>query len=132
MLFKMKKIYVVLLALLLVTCLSGCSDNDVNAETATVNLYVDYQKCVGSSATPMYICIDGEKITVNGNKAKPQNEGTTATYTVNLTKGEHEFSLKNSGIYETDKIKFNVSNNYETFSFGAKIRLSFGVKVWKI
>lgn len=103
----------------------GCGGETAEkpAETRSVKLILDYEKTLFSTATSMNVYVDDIYL-------GKQEEGKKVEYTFSLEDGTHEFYLKNDGVYSTKKLEFEVSEDDTEFNFGAKINLTFGVKVW--
>lgn len=91
--------------------------------TYAVTINFEYEKVAGTTNSPMNVYVDGEKY-------GRQEAGATQVYVIPLTEGEHEFYLRNDGLYETDKIKFTVTSDDCTFAFGASTRSTFGMDLW--
>lgn len=115
---------VLILAIILLLCASGCgSSTKSEAETYYVTISLDYEEVFLTSNTPLNVYVDNKKI-------GRQEAGTKVEYPIFLEKGSHEFYLKNDGLYSTEKLTFEVTKDDQSFSFGAKTRLTFGVEVW--
>ena len=122
----MKRIFQVysLLAIAFLLCVSGCGTSaKSNVKTCKVTIMLDYEEVFLTSNTTLNVYIDDEKI-------GRQEAGTAVEYPVSLEEGSHEFYLKNDGLYSTDKLTFEVTKDDQSFSFGAKTRLTFGVEIW--
>lgn len=85
---------------------------------------MEYQSVDLTSNTPMNLYIDNDKI-------NRQEAGITKSYDLKLTEGKHKIYMKNDGIYKTDVLEFEVDSSHTSFKFGAKTRLTFGVKIWE-
>ena len=83
-----------------------------------VTIVLDYEEVPLTTNSPINLCVDDQEI-------GRQDAGTTETYTVILDEGVHKFYLKNDGLYSTEKLSFNVSEQSTSFQFGAKTRLTF-------
>lgn len=120
-----KKILPVILGIIFALLLVGCGGETAEkpAETRSVKLILDYEKTLFSTATSMNVYVDDIYL-------GKQEEGKKVEYTFSLEDGTHEFYLKNDGVYSTKKLEFEVSEDDTEFNFGAKINLTFGVKVW--
>lgn len=113
-----------ILAIALLLCVCGCgASTKPAAETCDVTIKLDYEEVFLTSNTTLNVYIDDQKI-------GRQEAGTEVEYPMSLEKGSHEFYLRNDGIYSTEKLKFEVTKNDQSFSFGAKTRLTFGVEIW--
>ena len=113
-----------ILVITLLLCISGCgASTKSEAETYYVTISLDYEEVFLTSNTALNVYIDNEKI-------GRQEAGTKVEYPIPLEKGSHEFYLKNDGLYSTEKLTFEVTKDNQSFSFGAKTRLTFGVEVW--
>ena len=122
----MKRIFQVysLLAIAFLLCVSGCGTSaKSDVKTYNVTIMLDYEEVFLTSNTTLNVYIDDEKI-------GRQEAGTAVEYPVSLEKGNHEFYLKNDGLYSTNKLAFAVTKDDQSFSFGAKTRLTFGVEIW--
>lgn len=113
-----------IMLLVLITVLAtlvGCEKNPTDQYYVTIIL--DYEEVFLTSNTPMNVYVDDTKL-------GRQEAGSEVSYEVSLEEGTHEFYLKNDGIYKTDKLTFEVLKNDQSFKFGAKTRMTFGVEIW--
>lgn len=129
---RLNKILSCLCSLVPVLLLTACdySTYEVSSEEASlpekydVTVTLNYEEVFLTSNTPMNVYVGDEKL-------GRQEAGTLQSYSLSLEEGEYVFYLKNDGIYKTDEIKFEVTGDNQTFGFGAKTRLTFGVEVWE-
>lgn len=122
----MKRIFPLyfILAIALLLCASGCgASTKSEAEIYDVTITLDYEEVFLTSNTTLNVYVNDQKI-------GRQEAGTEVEYPISLEKGSHEFYLKNDGIYSTEKLTFEVTKDDQSFSFGAKTRLTFGVEIW--
>lgn len=126
---RLSQIVLSSLILLAMLILCSCGVSEVQEETPPPVLYdvtitLNYEEVFLTTNSPMNVYVDD----INLGR---QEAGTEESYTVSLEAGEYEFYLKNDGIYSTDKLTFQVSPQTQTFRFGAKTRLTFGMEVWE-
>ena len=104
--------------------LTGCGSGEVaQVDECKVTITLNYEEVFLTTNTTMNVCVDDSKI-------GRQEAGTKVSYDVSLEKGSHTFYLKNDGIYKTDQLSFEVFEDGQTFAFGTKTRLTFGMEVW--
>lgn len=119
-----RKLAILLPSAILAIVLIGCGSDEASQEDkCTVTITLNYEEVFLTTNTTMNVCVDDSKI-------GRQEAGTTVSYDVSLEKGNHTFYLKNDGIYKTDQLSFEVFEDGQTFAFGTKTRLTFGMEVW--
>lgn len=119
-----KRLAALLSTAIFVAALTGCgSGKAAQVDKYHVTITLNYEEVFLTSNTTMNVCVDDVKI-------GRQEAGTKVSYDVSLEKGSHTFYLKNDGIYKTDQLSFEVFEDGQTFAFGTKTRLTFGMEVW--
>ena len=125
----MKKIRFVIMIMILITFIGGCSkssdkNNAVSQESFNVNIIVNYKEKFGGDNDDYYICIDDQRI-------EKISCGDKASYNVKLSSGKHKFHMESEVMHKSDEIEFDVSKNEESFKFNAEGSLLAGVNVSK-
>ena len=120
-----KKVCSITITILLMFFLCSCGSEEpkeVPKEySVTVNL--EYQKVPLTTNSEVNVYVDDIKL-------GRQEAGTSSSYSVSLTEGDHKFYLKNDGLWKSEEVTFSVSDSKKSFSFGTKTRLTFGMEIW--
>lgn len=119
-----KTVCFITMLLMFFLCSCGSEEPKEVPKEYSVTVNLEYQKVPLTTNSEVNVYVDDIKL---GRQAA----GTSNSYSTSLTEGDHKFYLKNDGLWKSEEVTFSVSDSKNTFSFGTKTRLTFGMEIWK-